>query len=509
GYQVALVTPTTLLARQHAKLFEERFRGFPVKVASLSRMVTPKQAQRVREGLRDGAVQMVIGTHALLAKSIDFNHLGLLIIDEEQNFGVAQKERLKELRGDVHVLTLSATPIPRTLQLALSGVRDMSLIATPPVDRLAVRTFVGGWDAVVLKEALIRERFRGGQSFVVCPRIADLNRVYDKLVKMVPDLKIFTAHGKMPAAELDEVMTDFGEGKADLLLSTNIIESGIDIPTANTIIIHRADMFGLSQLYQLRGRVGRSKERAYAYLTTDPDIILTAQAKRRLDVMQTLDTLGAGFSLASYDMDIRGAGNLLGDEQSGHVREVGIELYQDMLKQAVEIAKKSREEEAAEIQSEEQDWSPQISLGTNVLIPEAYVPDLSVRLSLYRRIGALKSEEDIFDIRAECADRFGALPETMNNLLEIVELKQLCRQLNIQKFDAGDKGFALSFRNNRVSDPDALIGWIAAQKGKVLLKADHRLVIKGELARISERSGEAKNWLRAMHKAFAQAASKA
>ncbi len=509
GYQVALVTPTTLLARQHAKLFEERFRGFPVKVASLSRMVTPKQAQRVREGLRDGAVQMVIGTHALLAKSIDFNHLGLLIIDEEQNFGVAQKERLKELRGDVHVLTLSATPIPRTLQLALSGVRDMSLIATPPVDRLAVRTFVGGWDAVVLKEALIRERFRGGQSFVVCPRIADLNRVYDKLVKMVPDLKIFTAHGKMPAAELDEVMTDFGEGKADLLLSTNIIESGIDIPTANTIIIHRADMFGLSQLYQLRGRVGRSKERAYAYLTTDPDIILTAQAKRRLDVMQTLDTLGAGFSLASYDMDIRGAGNLLGDEQSGHVREVGIELYQDMLKQAVEIAKKSREEEAAESQSEEQDWSPQISLGTNVLIPEAYVPDLSVRLSLYRRIGSLKSEEDIFDIRAECADRFGALPETMNNLLEIVELKQLCRQLNIQKFDAGDKGFALSFLNNKVSDPDALIGWIAAQKGKVLLKADHRLVIKGELARISERSGQAKNWLRAMHKAFAQAASKA
>ena len=497
GYQVALVTPTTLLARQHTKLFEERFKGFPVKVASLSRMVTAKDAQKVKDGLKDGSVQMVVGTHALLAKSIDFNHLGLLIIDEEQNFGVAQKERLKELRGDVHVLTLSATPIPRTLQLALSGVRDMSLIATPPVDRLAVRTFVGGWDGVVLKEALIRERFRGGQSFVVCPRVADLNRVYDKLVKMVPDLRIFTAHGKMAPNELDDVMTDFGEGKADVLLSTNIIESGIDIPTANTMIIHRADMFGLAQLYQLRGRVGRSKERAYAYLTTDPDLILTAQAKRRLDVMQTLDTLGAGFSLASYDMDIRGAGNLLGDEQSGHVREVGIELYQDMLKQAVDIAKQSRQSEA-ESTAESQEWSPQISLGTNVLIPEQYVPDLSVRLSLYRRIGNLRSQDEIFDVKAECADRFGKLPDTMNNLLEIVELKQLCRQLNIQKFDAGDKGFALSFRDNQVQDPDALIGWIAAQAGKVQLKANHRLIIKDDLAKVSVRSGQAKNWLRSM-----------
>ncbi len=497
GYQVAMVTPTTLLARQHTRLFEERFIGFPVKVANLSRMVSAKDAQKVKDGLKDGSVQIVIGTHALLAKSIDFNHLGLLIIDEEQNFGVAQKERLKELRGDVHVLTLSATPIPRTLQLALSGVRDMSLIATPPVDRLAVRTFVGGWDGLVLKEALIRERFRGGQSFVVCPRIADLNRVYEKLVKMVPDLRIFTAYGKMAPNELDDVMTNFGEGKADVLLSTNIIESGIDIPTANTIIIYRADMFGLAQLYQLRGRVGRSKERAYSYLTTDPDLILTAQAKRRLDVMQTLDTLGAGFSLASYDMDIRGAGNLLGDEQSGHVREVGIELYQDMLKQAVEIARESCQSEA-ESTAISEEWSPQISLGTNVLIPEHYVPDLSVRLSLYRRIGNLQTQDEIFDIKAECSDRFGKLPETMNNLLEIVELKQLCRQLNIQKFDAGDKGFALSFRDNQVQDPDALIGWITAQAGKVQLKGNHRLIIKDDLAKVSVRSGQAKNWLRSM-----------
>ncbi len=374
----------------------------------------------------------------------------------------------------------------------------MSLIATPPVDRLAVRTFVGGWDGVVLKEALIRERFRGGQSFVVCPRVADLVRVYDRLIKMVPDLRILTAHGKMSATELDDVMTRFGDGQADVLLSTNIIESGIDIPTANTIIIHRADMFGLAQLYQLRGRVGRSKERAYAYLTTDPNLILTAQARRRLDVMQTLDTLGAGFSLASYDMDIRGAGNLLGDEQSGHVKEVGIELYQDLLRQAVDAAKLSKDGTGTQDQPDTESWSPQISLGTNVLIPENYVADLSVRLSLYRRIGNLQSSDEINEIMLECADRFGSLPDTMKNLLEIVELKQICKGLNIAKLDAGDKGFALSFKDNQVSDPDALIAWIAGQKGQVQLKSDHRLVIRDELAQISKRAQIAKKWLRSM-----------
>jgi len=497
GYQVALVTPTTLLARQHSRLFEQRFKGFPVTTATLSRMIAPAQARTVKEGLKDGSVQLVVGTHALLSKSISFNHLGLLIIDEEQNFGVAQKERLKELRGDVHVLTLSATPIPRTLQLALSGVRDMSLIATPPVDRLAVRTFVGGWDGVVLKEALIRERFRGGQSFVVCPRVADLPRVYDRLVKLVPDMRILTAHGKMPATELDDVMTRFGDGGADILLSTNIIESGIDIPTANTIIIHRADMFGLAQLYQLRGRVGRSKERAYAYLTTDPNLLMTPQARRRLDVMQTLDKLGAGFSLASYDMDIRGAGNLLGDEQSGHVREVGIELYQELLRQAVASAQASSAAESV-VHSDTADWSPQISLGTNVLIPESYVADLSVRLSLYRRIGNLHSTDEINEMKTECSERFGPLPETVNNLLEIVELKELCKTLNIEKLDAGDKGFALSFKDNHVADPDRLIGWIAGQKGQVLLRADHRVIIRDDLSVIGRRGHRAGNWLRSL-----------
>ena len=326
GYQVALVAPTTLLARQHGRVFTERFGGFPVKIGVLSRMTPTATAKQIRADLETGDVQIVIGTHALLAKSIKFNNLGLLIVDEEQHFGVGQKERLKELRGDIHVVTLSATPIPRTLQMALSGVREMSLIATPPVDRLAVRTFVGPWDGVVLREAIQREMFRGGQIFCVCPRIDDLQRVFDRVTKLAPEARILSAHGRMAANELDDVMTRFADGEADILLSTNIVESGIDIPSANTMIIHRADMFGLSQLYQLRGRVGRGRQRAYAYLTSDPNRLLTPQARRRLEVMQTLDTLGAGFTLASYDMDIRGAGNLLGDEQSGHVREVGVEL---------------------------------------------------------------------------------------------------------------------------------------------------------------------------------------
>jgi transcription-repair coupling factor (superfamily II helicase) len=492
GYQVALVTPTTLLARQHGKLCEERFADFPVKVATLSRMTTPKQASLIRDGLSDGSVQLVVGTHAVLAKSISFNNLGLLIIDEEQRFGVGQKERLKELRGDVHVLTLSATPIPRTLQLALSGVRQMSIIATPPVDRLAVRTFVGPWDSVVLREAIIRERFRGGQIFVVCPRIADLTRLYDRVTALVPDARILTAHGKMSAVDLDDVMNRFGDGEADILLSTNIVESGIDIPTANTMIIHRADMFGLSQLYQLRGRVGRSKVRAYAYLTTQPGMVLTPQAKRRLEVMQTLDKLGAGFSLASYDMDIRGAGNLLGDEQSGHVREVGVELYQEMLRQAVDLARTQSKKGSDTLgEAGQQDWSPTISLGTNVLIPEAYVPDLSVRLSLYRRIGALSAHDDINQMAAELVDRFGPMPDTVKNLLEIVELKYLCRNANILKIDAGAKGFALSFKDNQFPAPDKLIGWIASQGGRVQLRSDHKLIVKGALAQIAARAKQA------------------
>ncbi|MDA9021945.1 transcription-repair coupling factor [Alphaproteobacteria bacterium] len=475
GYQVALVAPTTLLARQHGKVFVERFAGFPIKIGVLSRMTSTADAKIIRENIASGEVQIVIGTHALLAKSITFNHLGLLIIDEEQHFGVGQKERLKELRGDIHVLTLSATPIPRTLQMALSGVREMSLIATPPVDRLAVRTFVGPWDGVVLREAIQREMFRGGQVFVVCPRIDDMQRVYDRITKLAPEARVISAHGRMPANELDQVMTRFADGEADILLSTNIVESGIDIPSANTMIIHRADMFGLSQLYQLRGRVGRGRQRAYAYLTSDPQRLLSPQARRRLEVMQTLDTLGAGFTLASYDMDIRGAGNLLGDEQSGHVREVGVELYQEMLRQAVDAAKSGRGGESEE--DAKPAWTPQINLGLEIRLPESYVPDLTVRLSLYRRIADLADPQATDILIAELVDRFGGLPDPVKNLFSVIELKQLCRLANIEKIDAGPKGLSLAFRDNHFARPDALIGWIAGQGGRVQLRADHRLVV--------------------------------
>ena len=493
GYQVALVAPTTLLARQHGKVFTERFAGFPIKIKVLSRMTPTGDAKKIREDIATGEVQIVIGTHALLAKSIQFNHLGLLIIDEEQHLGVGQKERLKELRGDIHVLTLSATPIPRTLQMALSGVREMSLISTPPVDRLAVRTFIGPWDGAVLREAVQREMFRGGQVFVVCPRLDDTPRGFDRLIKLAPEARILSAHGRMAPNELDQVMTRFADGEADILLSTNIIESGIDIPSANTMIIHRADMFGLSQLYQLRGRVGRGRQRAYAYLTSDPQRLLSPQARKRLEVMQTLDTLGAGFTLASYDMDIRGAGNLLGDEQSGHVREVGVELYQEMLRQAVDEAKSGRGDDAG-IDARPL-WTPQINLGIEIRLPESYVPDLTVRLSLYRRIADLVDTQATDILIAELVDRFGPMPDPVRNLLSVIELKQLCRLTNVEKIDAGPKGVSLSFRDHHFARPEHLIGWIASQVGRVQLRTDHRLVVSTPLTKLEMQTGACKSIL--------------
>ncbi|HHK75292.1 MAG TPA: transcription-repair coupling factor, partial [Rhizobiales bacterium] len=394
GYQVAVVVPTTLLARQHTRSFTSRFANFPVRIAQASRLVGSAELARVKAGLKSGEIDIVIGTHALLGKSVKFKNLGLLIVDEEQHFGVAHKESLKKLRNDVHVLTLTATPIPRTLQLALTGVRELSLIASPPVDRLAIRTFISPFDPVVVRETLLREHYRGGQSFYVCPRISDLDEVAAFLREQVPEVKFATAHGQMPPAQLEDIMNAFYDGKFDVLLSTTIVESGLDIPTANTLVVHRADMFGLAQLYQLRGRVGRSKLRAYALMTVPARKRLTKTAEKRLRVLQSLDTLGAGFSLASHDLDIRGAGNLLGEEQSGHIKEVGFELYQQMLEEAVATLRD--DDETAEV-----DWSPQISVGTAVLIPESYVPDLQLRLNLYRRLSSLNDEREIDGFAAE------------------------------------------------------------------------------------------------------------
>jgi len=472
GLQVAVVVPTTLLARQHYNNFTTRFAGFPVRIAQLSRMVTANEAKQTKEEAKQGAIDIVVGTHALLGKEVGFRNLGLLIIDEEQHFGVKQKERLKELRAEVHVLTLTATPIPRTLQLALAGVRELSLIATPPVDRLAVRTFVLPYDPMVIRDAIMREHFRGGQSFYVCPHIEDLTGVAEELRQLVPEIKMVTAHGRMAPTQLEDIMTAFDAKQYDVLLATNIIESGLDIPNANTIILHRADMFGLAQLYQLRGRVGRAKLRGYAYLTYAPNVKLSDTAQQRLEVIQTLDQLGAGFQLASHDMDIRGAGNLLGEEQSGHIREVGVELYQQMLEDAVAAARAGGLGEVAE-----ERWTPQINLGMSVLIPEIYVADLNVRLGLYRRLADVLEDAEIETIAAEMIDRFGPLPPEVENLLQTVAVKVLCRKAGIEKIDAGPKGAVLAFHKDVFAKPDRLISWITKQGGTVKVRPDQKLVL--------------------------------
>jgi transcription-repair coupling factor (superfamily II helicase) len=472
GKQVAVVTPTTLLCRQHLKTFTARFAGLPLRIRQLSRLASPKEVAETKKELAAGQVDIVIGTHALLGKGVSFARLGLVIVDEEQHFGVAQKEKLKDIGADIHVLTLTATPIPRTLQLALSGVREMSLIATPPVDRLAVRTFVLPYDPVIVREAIMREHYRGGQVFYVCPRIEDIGRLAERIAKLVPEVKLVVAHGQMAPTQLEKAMTAFYDKQYDLLLSTNIIESGLDIPTANTMIVHRSEMFGLAQLYQLRGRIGRAKLRGYAYLTLPPDRKLSATAQKRLEVMQTLDQLGAGFTLASHDLDIRGAGNLLGAEQSGHIREVGIELYQHMLEEAVAEARGGAQPAAAEA------WTPQISLGMPVLIPETYVADLPVRLALYRRIVGLIDQAEIDGFAAEMVDRFGPLPAEVENLLKIVAIKRLCRAANVDKVEAGPKGAVVSLRDNRFARPERLIGYIASQGRQASVRPDHRLVFR-------------------------------
>ena len=483
GYQVAVIAPTTLLARQHAASFKERFRGFPLQVRQLSRFVSQKDAEEARQGLARGTVDIVIGTHAVLAKGVRFANLGLLIVDEEQHFGVAHKERLKSLRSDIHVLTLTATPIPRTLQLSLTGVRDLSIIGTPPVDRLAIRTYVSEFDTVTLREALLREHYRGGQAFFVVPRISDLAEMEDWLKAQVPEVSYVVAHGQMAAGELDSRMNAFYDGKFDVLLATTIVESGLDIPTANTMIVHRADMFGLAQLYQIRGRVGRSKTRAYAYLTTKPRLKLTPQAEKRLRVLGSLDSLGAGFTLASQDLDIRGAGNLLGEEQSGHIREVGYELYQSMLEEAIAKIKAGEMEGLSEADDQ---WAPQINLGVPVLIPESYVPDLDVRLGLYRRLSALSSKVELEGFAAELIDRFGKLPKEVNTLLLVVRIKAECKKAGIAKLDTGPKGCTIQFHNDKFANPAGLVAFIEDQRGLAKVR-DNKIVVRRDWSKTKDR----------------------
>ncbi|HZZ37296.1 MAG TPA: TRCF domain-containing protein, partial [Caulobacteraceae bacterium] len=475
--QVAIVCPTTLLARQHYATFTARFQGWPVRVRRLSRLVPTAEANETREGLKKGEIEIVIGTHAVLSKQVQFKDLGLVIVDEEQRFGVKHKEALKALRADVHVLTLTATPIPRTMQMALSGIREMSIIATPPVDRLAVRTYISPWDPVSIREALLREKYRGGQAYYVAPRIRDLPDLERFLREQVPEVKFAVGHGQMASTQLEDVMAAFYEGRYDVLLSTTIVESGLDIPAANTLIVHRADMFGLSQLYQLRGRVGRAKARAYAYLTTPFERPITLSAERRLQVLQSLDSLGAGFQLASHDLDIRGGGNLLGEEQSGHIKEIGVELYQQMLEDAVA---ELRAGAGAEDLSLDRGWSPQINTGASVLIPETYVPDLNVRLALYRRLVDAERADDREALAAELIDRFGPLPPEADQLLKVVGIKGLCREANVAKIDVGPKGAVVSFRNDHFANPVGLVAFIQKHQAAWRLRPDQKVVVKGE-----------------------------
>jgi transcription-repair coupling factor (superfamily II helicase) len=478
GVQVALVCPTTLLARQHFTNFVERFKGFPVNIGRLSRLVPAGEAQKTRDGLASGHIDIVVGTHAVIAKSVEFKQLGLVIVDEEQRFGVVHKERLKQLKADVHVLTLTATPIPRTLQMAMSGLRELSVIQTPPVDRLAVRTYVAPWDAVVLREALLREHDRGGQSFFVVPRIKDLPDIEEFLRNRVPEIKYVVAHGQMTPTEVEDRMSAFYDRKYDVLLSTTIVESGLDIPSANTLIIHRADRFGLAQLYQLRGRVGRAKTRAYAYLTTPEHGAITDTAEKRLKLLGDLDTLGAGFQLASHDLDIRGAGNLVGDEQSGHIREVGFELYQSMLEEAILMAKA---EGAGKLPPREA-LSPTITVDAPILIPEDYVPDLPLRMALYRRLNDAADRPALDAFAAEMIDRFGPLPPETANLVLLMEIKANARAAGIAKLDVGAKGALVSFHNDQFANVPGLIAYVERLKGRARLRPDNKLSVSGDWA---------------------------
>ncbi len=474
GYQVALICPTTILCAQHFQTFKRRFVHFPLRVESLSRVQKPLEIQEIHEGLKKGEVNIIVGTHALLSSKIGFKNLGLVIVDEEQHFGVKQKEYLKNLVEDVHVLSMSATPIPRSLQMAVSGIRDMSVIATPPVDRLGVNTFVMPYDSVVIREAILREFHRGGQIFYVCPRVADLERVQETLVKLVPEIKMAIAHGGMPIEQLERTMQSFEDHEFDLLLATNIVESGLDIPNANTLIIHRSDLFGLSQLYQLRGRVGRSKVRGYAYFTVTPEKILTENALKRLEVMQNLEGLGGGFSLASRDMDIRGVGNLVGQEQSGHVKEVGVSLYHHMLEEAILEYKQNA---GGNDQKPQKTWSPQIHLGLEIFIPETYLRDLNLRLSFYRRLSEVGSQEEAEDLKAEMIDRFGPLPPEVLNLFSVIHIKNLCKKLNLEKIEAGPKGILVTFFENDCPYIEVLLGFMGRQGNTVRLRPDHKIVI--------------------------------
>ncbi len=483
GKQVAILVPTTLLAQQHGQNFQDRFADWPVRVEVLSRFQSPKRVKEIIAGLRSGRVDVVIGTHRLLQHTGDLKNVGLVIIDEEHRFGVRHKEAIKSLRSEVDVLTLTATPIPRTLNMALGGIRDMSLITTPPAERLAVKTFVTEWNDVLIREACLREIKRGGQVYFIHNRVEDIGRIGEKLTELVPEAKIRVGHGQMPERELEQVMLDFYHRRFNVLLCTTIVESGIDVPTANTIIINRADRFGLAQLHQLRGRVGRSHHRAYAYLVAPPRAAMTADAIKRLEAIDSLEDLGSGFTLATHDLEIRGAGELLGDTQSGQIQEIGFSLYTELLGRAVESLRAGREPDL----EAPLDAGVDINLHVPALLPDDYVPDVHLRLILYKRISSAESAQELRDLQVELIDRFGLLPAATKNLLRVAGIKKLATRLGIKKIDAADAGGYLVFGQDSRIDPVELVQLVQNDSRTYRLQGSHRLKFKLDLSILETR----------------------
>ena len=469
GHQVAVIVPTTLLCRQHYENFVNRFLSSPLKIAQLSRLVNRSDASQTIEKINNGEIDIVVGTHALLSEKIKFKKLGLLIIDEEQHFGVNQKEKIKSLRSNIHILSLTATPIPRTLQMSLVGLRDLSLISTAPVNRQTIKTKVLRFNSDEIKNAIIAEKERGGQIYYVCPRIRELDEIEDFLKKDLPHISYRIAHGQMAPKALENVMVDFYNDEFKILLCTTIVESGLDLRKTNTMIVHNSDKFGLSQLYQLRGRIGRANIEAYCYYTISDINTITDNANQRLILLKKLDSRGSSFNLASHDLDIRGSGNIIGDQQSGHIREIGLELYHRLLKEKI-----------TELRSDfftlDAEWSPQINLGLSVLIPEGFIPNLNTRLYFYRRLAYSNNVGELKEIKNEMTERFGAIPNEANHLFRITELRIFCKNLGIEKFDLGTRGLTVKFRNNKFEKTDELVTLINSKKYDLKLRSDQTLV---------------------------------
>jgi transcription-repair coupling factor (superfamily II helicase) len=478
GKQVGVLVPTTLLAQQHGQNFRDRFAGWPIRIEVLSRFQSAKQVRAIVAGMETGAVDVVIGTHRLLQHTKAFKDIGLVIIDEEHRFGVRHKESIRKLRSRVDVLTLTATPIPRTLNMAMGGIRDMSLITTPPAERLSVKTFVGEWNDVVIREACLREIKRGGQVYFIHNRVEDIGRIGEKLGKLVPEANIRIGHGQMRERDLEQAMLDFYHRRFNVLLCTTIVESGIDVPTANTIIINRADRFGLAQLHQLRGRVGRSHHRAYAYLIAPPRAVMTADAVKRLEAIDSLEDLGSGFTLATHDLEIRGAGELLGDEQSGQIQEIGFSLYTELLSRAVDSLRAGREPDL----DAPLDAGVDINLHVPVFLPDDYVPDVHLRLMLYKRISGAETPEELREMQVELIDRFGLLPDAAKNLIRMTALKQQAEALGVEKIDAGESGGYLLFGETANIDPVALVQLVQNESRSYRLQGSHRLSFRLDIA---------------------------